>query len=77
MPPYQAICEYILIISNLSFHLTTISDTRNLSFLMYPRMCSGECEPMNPANFQKGGKFEYCRSQNHINKKRLIDHVPK
>lgn len=38
---------------------------------MCPRVCSGECEPMNPANFQKGGKFEYCRSQYHINKKRL------
>lgn len=36
---------------------------------MYPRACSGECEPINPENFRKGGKFEYCRSQYHINKK--------
>ncbi|CAG9531211.1 unnamed protein product [Cercopithifilaria johnstoni] len=72
VPPYYALCEYILIISNALFHLTLISDTRNMRFLMYPRTCSGECEPINPENFQKGGKFEYCRSQYHINKKRQI-----
>ncbi|KAM3724806.1 Uncharacterized protein ACO02O_07922 [Dirofilaria immitis] len=77
VPLYQALFEYILIISNALFHLTTITDTRNISFLIYPRTCSGECEPMNPENFQKGGKFEYCRSQYHINKKRSIDHMPK
>ncbi|EFO15947.2 hypothetical protein LOAG_12563 [Loa loa] len=72
VPPYQALCEYILIISNASFHLTMITDTRNLRFLIYPRTCSGECEPINPENFRKGGKFEHCRSQYHINKKRLM-----
>ncbi|KAL4001799.1 putative integral membrane protein [Acanthocheilonema viteae] len=72
VPPYHALCEYILIISNALFHLTMITDTRNLRFLMCPRACSGECEPMNSENFRKGGKFEYCRSQYHINKKRLM-----
>ncbi|VDM93022.1 unnamed protein product [Litomosoides sigmodontis] len=72
VPPYHALCEYVLIASNALYHLTMIIDTRNLRFLMCPRVCSGECEPMNPANFQKGGKFEHCRSQNHISKKQLM-----
>uniref|UniRef100_A0A0R3RN77 G_PROTEIN_RECEP_F1_2 domain-containing protein n=1 Tax=Elaeophora elaphi TaxID=1147741 RepID=A0A0R3RN77_9BILA len=72
VPPYHALCEYILIVSNASFHLTMIMDTRNLRFFMYPRTCSGECEPINPEKFQKGGKFEHCRSQYHINKKWLM-----
>ncbi|VDM13120.1 unnamed protein product [Wuchereria bancrofti] len=75
VPPYQALCEYILIISNALFHLTMITDTRNFRFLIYPRTCSGECEPVNPENFRKGGKFEHCRSQYHLNKKKLMDNM--
>uniref|UniRef100_A0A1I8EG14 CWH43-like N-terminal domain-containing protein n=1 Tax=Wuchereria bancrofti TaxID=6293 RepID=A0A1I8EG14_WUCBA len=75
VPPYQALCEYILIISNALFHLTMITDTRNFRFLIYPRTCSGECEPVNPENFRKGGKFEHCRSKYHLNKKKLMDNM--
>ncbi|VDN03563.1 unnamed protein product, partial [Thelazia callipaeda] len=71
VPAYQALFEYALIVSNAAFHLTAIIDTRNLRFLLYPRTCSGECEPLSPRNFQKGGKFEHCRSEHHLDKKRL------
>uniref|UniRef100_A0A0N4UKV1 TLC domain-containing protein n=1 Tax=Dracunculus medinensis TaxID=318479 RepID=A0A0N4UKV1_DRAME len=34
---------------------------RNFRLLCHPLASSGECEPLKPENFQKGGKFEFCR----------------
>lgn len=52
-------------------HFLTAINFQCFRFLMYPRTCSGECEPVYPENFRKNGKFKYCRSQYCIDRKRL------
>ncbi|KHJ77411.1 hypothetical protein OESDEN_22969 [Oesophagostomum dentatum] len=62
MPRVYAIMEYVMIASYGAFHMSSLIDIRHVSFMCYPRTCSGECEPLDPANFAKGSKFEYCRA---------------
>ncbi|WKX98156.1 hypothetical protein Q1695_013666 [Nippostrongylus brasiliensis] len=62
LPRVFAVMEYAMIASYGAFHLSSLIDIRHISFLCYPRTCSGECEPLNPDNFKKGAKFEYCRA---------------
>lgn len=62
VPRVFAIMEYAMIISYGAFHLSSLIDVRHVSFLCYPRTCSGECEPLDPDNFAKGGKYEHCRA---------------
>ncbi|KAL6727037.1 hypothetical protein Aduo_008952 [Ancylostoma duodenale] len=62
LPRIYAIMEYVMIASYGAFHLTSLIDIRHITFLCYPRTCSGECEPLEPENFAKGAKFEHCRA---------------
>lgn len=57
-----AFMEYVMIVSYGAFHMTSLIDIRHISFMCYPRTCSGECEPLDPFNFAKGSKFEHCRA---------------
>ncbi|CAI4230548.1 unnamed protein product [Auanema sp. JU1783] len=72
VPRAQALTEYVMIASYGLFHLTTLIDIRDVSFMCYPRTCSGECEPLHPDNFQKGGKFEHCRAYEY-NQRRILN----
>ncbi|VDM78966.1 unnamed protein product [Strongylus vulgaris] len=62
MPRVYAFMEYVMITAYGAFHMTSLIDIRHISFMCYPRTCSGECEPLDPANFAKGSKFEHCRA---------------
>ncbi|VDO07127.1 unnamed protein product [Haemonchus placei] len=62
LPRVYAIMEYVMIAAYSAFHLSSLIDIRHISFLCYPRTCSGECEPLDPKNFEKGAKFEHCRA---------------
>ncbi|KHJ82110.1 hypothetical protein OESDEN_18198, partial [Oesophagostomum dentatum] len=61
-PRLYAIMEYVMLGSYGVFHLTSLIDIRHLTFLCYPRTCSGECEPLDPRNFGKDAKYEHCRA---------------
>ncbi|VDM58505.1 unnamed protein product [Angiostrongylus costaricensis] len=54
--------EYVMIVAYFVFHLTSLIDIRHISFICYPRTCSGECEPLDPKNFVKQAKYEHCRA---------------
>nr|CDJ92179.1 Protein F36H9.5 [Haemonchus contortus] len=62
LPRVYAVMEYVMIAAYSAFHLSSLIDIRHISFLCYPRTCSGECEPLDPKNFEKGAKFEHCRA---------------
>ncbi|CAJ0941471.1 unnamed protein product, partial [Mesorhabditis belari] len=62
LPRTVAYMEYACVVSYLLFHLSQWLDIRQMNFLVYPRTCSGECEPLDPKNFEKGARYEYCRS---------------
>ncbi|GMT19893.1 hypothetical protein PFISCL1PPCAC_11190, partial [Pristionchus fissidentatus] len=62
IPRIYALIEYVLVAAYAVFHLSWLIDIRHLQFLCYPRSCSGECEPLDPANFVAGGKYEHCRA---------------
>ncbi|CAJ0597683.1 unnamed protein product [Cylicocyclus nassatus] len=62
LPRIYAVFEYTMIISYGVFHMTSLIDIRHITFLCYPRTCSGECEPLDPQNFKKGAKYEHCRA---------------
>ncbi|TKR64995.1 hypothetical protein L596_025459 [Steinernema carpocapsae] len=62
VPQWDAYNEYFMFVAYLCFHSTKLIDIRHIRFICFPRTCSGECEPVDPVNFAKGGKFEYCRS---------------
>lgn len=62
VPPTDAFVEYLVVATYMTFHLTMLIDIRDIRFICYPRTCSGECEPLKPENFEKNGKFEFCRS---------------
>lgn len=60
--PKDAFTEYVMLTTYLLFQLTHLIDIRDIRFICYPRTCSGECEPLRPANFAVGGKYEHCRA---------------
>uniref|UniRef100_A0A1I7Y518 G_PROTEIN_RECEP_F1_2 domain-containing protein n=1 Tax=Steinernema glaseri TaxID=37863 RepID=A0A1I7Y518_9BILA len=62
VPEMEALNEYFMFLAYLLFHSSKLIDIRSVRFICFPRTCSGECEPVVPANFAKGGKFEHCRS---------------
>uniref|UniRef100_A0A1I7X781 Aa_trans domain-containing protein n=1 Tax=Heterorhabditis bacteriophora TaxID=37862 RepID=A0A1I7X781_HETBA len=62
LPRMYALMEYCMIGAYATFHLTSLIDIRYVSFMCYPRTCSGECEPLDPRNFKKGAKYEHCRA---------------
>ncbi|KAL6727040.1 hypothetical protein Aduo_008955 [Ancylostoma duodenale] len=62
MPRIYAFMEYVMIVSYGIFHTTSLIDIRHISFMCYPRTCSGECEPLDPVNFAKDAKYEHCRA---------------
>ncbi|ETN83750.1 hypothetical protein RB195_010270 [Necator americanus] len=70
LPRIFALMEYVMIASYGAFHFTSLIDIRNVTFLCYPRTCSGECEPLDPENFKKGEKYEHCRAYEY--QQRLI-----
>ncbi|KAK5980822.1 hypothetical protein GCK32_011683 [Trichostrongylus colubriformis] len=74
LPRVYAIMEYVMIASYGAFHLSSLIDIRHISFLCYPRTCSGECEPLDPKNFEKGSKFEYCRAFEYQQRRRAMKH---
>ncbi|PIO60751.1 hypothetical protein TELCIR_17745, partial [Teladorsagia circumcincta] len=57
-----AVMEYVIIVAYAVFQLTALIDIRHVTFVCYPRTCSGECEPLDPENFVPGAKFEHCRA---------------
>ncbi|CAI2355220.1 unnamed protein product [Caenorhabditis sp. 36 PRJEB53466] len=65
-----ALMEYSLLTAYLIFHLMALRDLSGLQFICYPRSCSGECEPLKPENYEKGGKYEHCRAFEY-NQRRL------
>lgn len=62
VPRVYAAMECMMIVAYAAFHLTSLIDIRHITFLCYPRTCSGECEPLDPQNFARGAKFEHCRA---------------
>ncbi|KIH56337.1 hypothetical protein ANCDUO_13482, partial [Ancylostoma duodenale] len=62
VPRIYAFMEYVMIVSYGIFHTTSLIDIRHISFMCYPRTCSGECEPLDPVNFAKDAKYEHCRA---------------
>ncbi|KAK5983756.1 hypothetical protein GCK32_008741 [Trichostrongylus colubriformis] len=57
-----AVMEYVIIAAYATFQLTSLIDIRHITFVCYPRTCSGECEPLDPQNFVRGAKYEHCRA---------------
>ncbi|KAK6046978.1 hypothetical protein COOONC_15517 [Cooperia oncophora] len=57
-----AVMEYVIVTVYTIFQMTALIDIRHITFICYPRTCSGECEPLDPKNFVKGAKFEHCRA---------------
>ncbi|CAD6188143.1 unnamed protein product [Caenorhabditis auriculariae] len=71
VPEIFAMIEYAMIVAYGVFHLTSLIDVRQTSFICYPRTCGGECEPLDPRNFAKGAKFEHCRAF-EFNQRRIM-----
>ncbi|ULT87639.1 hypothetical protein L3Y34_007062 [Caenorhabditis briggsae] len=65
IPRHFAIMEYSLFLAYITFHLLALKDLQGLQFICYPRSCSGECEPLDPQNYEKGEKYEHCRAYEH------------
>ncbi|CAB3397511.1 unnamed protein product [Caenorhabditis bovis] len=70
IPRDFAFLEYSLIFAYLIFYLTCLDDLKHLQFICYPRTSSGECEPLDPANFEVGAKYEHCRAY-EFNQRRI------
>ncbi|CAI5444993.1 unnamed protein product [Caenorhabditis angaria] len=71
LPRAFAYMEYTIILSYAIFHLSTLIDLRHISFICYPRSSSGECEPLDPKNFEIGAKYQHCRAF-EFNQRRIM-----
>uniref|UniRef100_A0A8R1DNI5 CWH43-like N-terminal domain-containing protein n=2 Tax=Caenorhabditis japonica TaxID=281687 RepID=A0A8R1DNI5_CAEJA len=71
MPHLFAMMEYAIIVAYALFHLSFLIDLRHVSFICFPRSSSGECEPIDPENYRKGGRYEHCRAFEY-NQRRIM-----
>lgn len=56
---YEAIAEYMVLLSYLLMNTSNIIDLRHIRLVIYPPTYSGQCEmKLDPINYGKGGRYK-------------------